>query len=408
VRLIPPAGPLRLLAFATVVNTFGNGLFYTSAALFYTRSVGLSPSHVGVGLTFAGLLSLLVGIPAGHLADLRGAREVLVALLAAQGLAMAAFGLVHSFGAFVAVSVLFACLDKASNAVRQGLMASALAPDERVPGRAYLRSVTNLGIGAGAAFAGVAIAVDTRAAYLALILGDAITYGLAAVVIARLPATVPANRNTGGGMLVALQDRPFLVITLVNAALSTHFAVLEIGVPLWVDRHTSAPTWVVAVLFLVNTGCCVLFQVRASRRATDVASSALVMRRGAFLLAGSYLVFALSSGRSATVAVAILVVAALVNVAGELQQSAGSWGLGFGLAAEHAQSQYQGLYSTGFAVSSMLGPVLVTQTAIAHGAAGWVVLAVLFALVGTASVPAAAWAQRARVRELEQAGTAER
>jgi MFS family permease len=400
VRLIPAAGPLRLLAFATLVNTFGNGLFYTSAALFYTRSVGLSPGQVGVGLTVAGLLSLLVGIPAGHLADLRGAREVLVALLVAEGLAMASFALVHSYAAFVAASVAYACVGKAENAVRQGLVAGALPPDQRVSGRAYLRSVTNLGIGAGAALAGVAIAVDTRAAYLALVLGDAVTYALAAAVIARLPATAAAARRTGGGMLVALRDRPFLGITLVNAALSTHFALLEIGVPLWVDRHTSAPTWTVAVIFLVNTACCVLFQVRASRGAADVRSSALVMRRGAVLLGASYVVFALSAGRSPAVAVGVLLCATLVNVVGELQQSAGSWGLGFGLAPEHAQSQYQGLYSTGFAVSSMVGPILVTSTAIAHGTAGWVFLGVLFSGVGFVAVPVAGWAERSRQQGL--------
>src|SRR5260221_1503191 len=109
------------MAFATLVNTFGNGLFYTSAALFYTRSVGLSPAEVGAGLLVAGFLSLLVGIPAGYLANLRGAREVLVVLLLAEGLAMAAFVLVHSFLGFLLASVAYACIDKASNAVRQGL-----------------------------------------------------------------------------------------------------------------------------------------------------------------------------------------------------------------------------------------------------------------------------------------------
>lgn len=394
--LIPPPGPLRQLAASTLVNTFGNGLFYTSAALFYTRSIGLSPHEVGLGLLVAGLASLLVGIPAGHLADLRGARETLSVLMVAEGAAMCGLVLARSFTTFVVAVTVFACLDKSVNAVRQGLVARALPPDQRVSGRAYLRSLTNLGIGAGSALAGVAIALDTRTAYVSLVLGDAVTYLVAAALVTRLPATTPGERRTGGSMLVAVRDRPFLAITLLNAALSTHFAVLEVGVPLWVDRRTDAPTWTVALLFLVNTACCVLLQVRASKGAVDVPTSAVVMRRGALLLALSYLVFSLSGGRSAGVAIALLLVAALVNVSGELLQSAGSWGLGFGLAAEHAQSQYQGLYSTGFALSSMLGPILVTSTAIAHGTAGWVVLAVVFASAGLLSVPVTAWAQRTR------------
>jgi hypothetical protein len=55
----------------------------------------------------------------------------------------------------------------------------------------------------------------------------------------------------------------------------------------------------------------------------------------------------------------------------------------------------------------MLGPVLVTQTAIAHGTAGWVLLAVLFGGVGLVAVPVSAWAEGERAKELAQAGTAE-
>jgi hypothetical protein len=290
----------------------------------------------------------------------------------------------------------YSCLDKAGNAVRQGLLARALPADQRVPGRAYLRSITNLGIGAGSMVAGVAIAIDSREAYVSLVLGDAVTYLLAAAVVAGFPATPAADRRIGGSMLVAVRDRPFLAMTLLNAALTMHFSVLEVGMPLWVDRHTTAPRWTVAVLFLVNTTCCVLFQVRASRGAVDVASSARAMRSGALLLALSFLVFSLSGGRSAGIAVGVLVAAVLVNVTGELLQSSGSWGVGFGLAPEHGQNQYQGLYSTGFAVASMLGPLLVTSTAIALGTVGWVLLALLFAGVGLLAVPVTSWAERTR------------
>lgn len=384
------------MAFAALVNTFGNGLFYTSAALFYTRSVGLTPGQVGVGLTVAGLLSLLVGIPAGHLADLRGAREILVALYVVEMLAVSSLVLVHGFRGFVLVSIAYSCADKAANAVRQGLIATALPADQRVPGRAYMRSVTNLGIAGGAAVAGVALAIGTREAYVSLVLGDAVTYGLAALVVRRLPRSQPRDVVAPGGMLIALKDRPYLLVAVIQGLLGMHYVLLEVAVPLWVDRYTNAPRWSVALVFLVNTAFCVLLQVRVSRRATDVPSSARATRDGAFLIAASCLVFALASGRTAAVAVLVLVVAALVNVAGELLQASGSWGLGFGLAPEHAQGQYQGLYSTGFAAAGMLGPVVVTMTAISIGTGGWVILSAFFVVAGLASVPSASWAERTR------------
>lgn len=402
--LVPPPGPLRLLATATLVNTAGNGLYYTSAALFFTRSVGLTPGQVGTGLTLAGLLALLVGIPAGHVADRRGAREVLVVLMWLQALAMASLVLVHSYAAFLAATAVYGLLDKASNAVRQGLVASAFPAEERVTGRAYLRAVTNLGLGGGALLAGLALAADSRAAYVSMIVANAVSYGLAGLLLARLPQTAARPEGTPqSGMLLALRDRPYVAVTVVNAVLGMHYVLLEVAVPLWVDRHTSAPTWTVALLFVVNTACCVLFQVRASRSAVDVPTSARTVRSGAVLLAVSCGVFALSDGQSAVVAVLLLVAAALVNVAGELKQAAGSWGLGFGLAPEHAQGQYQGLYATGFAASGVLGPVVVTSTAIAWGAAGWVLLGAVLLAAGLLVVPVTAWAERERAAELSGA-----
>ncbi|MCW2778395.1 MAG: transporter [Frankiales bacterium] len=393
--LLPAPGPTRVLAFATLVNTFGNGLFMAGSALFFTRSVGLSVGQVGLGLTVAGLLGLLAGVPAGHLADRRGAREVLVALHVAQAAAMAAFAVVGSFGAFVVVATVFTVLDRASSAVRQGLVAAALPAEQRVEGRAYLRAVTNLGISGGAALAGLALAADSRPAYLALVLGDAASSLVAGAVLLRLPPGVRRTAVETGSMVQALRDRPYVVVTAMSAVLGIHYALLEVAVPLWVVRHTSAPVAVVALLFLVNTACCVLLQVRVSRAARDVATSAVAVRRGGLLLGASCLVFAASTLGPAPVAVVVLVLAALVNVAGELFQAAGSWGIGFGLAPEHAQGQYQGLYATGFAAASGLGPLVVTATAV-QGVWGWALLGAVLAAAGVATVPVVAWAQRQR------------
>ncbi|MFD6729924.1 MFS transporter, partial [Micromonospora aurantiaca] len=51
---LPPPGPLRTLAYATLVNTVGAGLWLAGGALYLTRDVGLSATSVGAGLTVAG------------------------------------------------------------------------------------------------------------------------------------------------------------------------------------------------------------------------------------------------------------------------------------------------------------------------------------------------------------------
>ena len=73
---VPVDQNLRIMAVATLVNTFGNGALMTTFALYFTRVVGLRPTQVGVALSAGALAGLLVQVPAGHLADLRGPRKV--------------------------------------------------------------------------------------------------------------------------------------------------------------------------------------------------------------------------------------------------------------------------------------------------------------------------------------------
>ena len=397
--LLPPEGPTRPLAASTLVNTVGNGLFLTGSVLFFTRSVGLSPPQVGAGLTVAGLCGLLVGVPAGHLADRRGAREVLVALNVGAAAAMAAFALVGSFATFLLVACAYAGFSRAASAVRQALLAGVLPADQRVRGRAYLRAVTNAGIALGAAAAGLALAADTRAAYLALVLGNAVTYLLAAALLLRLPRVEPVPATPDGpGMLAVLGDRPYVAMVVLTAVLALHQGVLEIAVPLWVVGHTDAPRSVIAVLFLVNTVMCVLLQVRASRGVDSLPGSARACARGGVLLGLACLVYAAAAGRGPGLAVGLLVGAALVHVAGELLTSAGGWGLGFGLAPDARQGQYQGLFSTGQASAEMVGPLVLTVLVVGGGTAGFAGLGALLAVAGLGLVPVTAWAARTRLQ----------
>src|SRR3954452_19822368 len=73
-------GPVRRMAVGALVTSVGNGAWYTSWAVFLTRSVGLSPAAVGLGMTLAGACGILLATPIGHLADRLGPREVFGAL----------------------------------------------------------------------------------------------------------------------------------------------------------------------------------------------------------------------------------------------------------------------------------------------------------------------------------------
>ena len=220
--MLRESAELRILSLATLVNTVGNGLLGTSVVLYFTHFVGLSAAQVGLGLTIAGVVGLAIGVPAGHLADRLGPREVTIAAILVQGATMAGYLVARSFAAFVVAAILVIASGQATSAARQGLTAQVLPIGERVGGLAFLRAVTNVGFAIGSVLAGLAIVVDTELAYRALIAGDALTFVVAAIVMLRLPHVPPQPRREEGPQLVVLRDRPYVAVTALVAVLSLH------------------------------------------------------------------------------------------------------------------------------------------------------------------------------------------
>jgi len=299
---------------------------------------------------------------------------------------------------FVLAASALAVLDRGSAAVRAGLIASVTSGPDRIRTRAYLRSVTNIGITVGAGVGALAFIADTRSAYVALLVLNGVSYLIAAFVLRAHPSVAPRPHTPGGPVWIVFRDRPYVVVTLLMATMAMQYSILDVGIPLWVDRYTSAPTWIISVLFILNTVMVVAFQVAVSRRVETVATAARVVSTSGVVFFVACGVFALADGRDTELAVALLLVGGLVHGIGELMQAAAQFCLSQELAAPHAQGQYQGLASTGFSLSSMLAPTVITLLPITLGPAGWWILGGVFVLLGLALIPAVTWADRTRQR----------
>ena len=388
--IVPAPGPLRTLTKATLANTIGNGLYYTVQVIFFTKSVGLSGHEVAIGLGIAAAVGLVVAVPAGHMADRRGPRNLSAVSLVLEGAAMAAFVLVHTFAAFVLVSVVGSLFASSSASLRGALMSRFGVGEERVRTRAYQRSVTNLGMSFGMVFAGVALAVGTRDAYVAMVLANAATFVVSAYFVTKLPGLEPTNVGSSGvrePMWAVLRDRRYLMASGLNGIFWIHFAVQSVGLPLWIIDHTSAPHWWVALLLIMNTTMVILLQVRLSRGSGDLVAAARAFRRSGLLVAVAFLCYGAAEGVNVVVASGLLVIGMALHTFGELYSSGASWGIGFGMAREDLQGQYQGAYSLGRSFSGVLGPLVVITIATSSSRLGWVVLAVTFVVVGAAFPP---------------------
>ncbi|MFG2717343.1 MFS transporter [Streptomyces sp. NPDC048416] len=399
--LLPEPGAPRALALSTLVGQTGSGLFLPVSALFFTRSVGLSPAQVGLGLGVAGLIGLAAAVPIGRVADRFGARGTYGVSLLGQAAATASFALVHSLWAFVVTSTLAALAQRGGSAARGAVIGSLGEGEQRVRLRALLKSVTNAGLSIGTALAALALAADTRGAYLTVVLLNAATYLGAALPLLRVPPVAPH----GGGPAAAprravLRNRPYTLVTLLCGLTSVHYDVLSLALPLWIAGHSDAPRWSISAVIMANTVLVVLLQVPFSRGTGDAATAAAAVRRSGWILWASWTVIAGAAfAGSAALAFTLLVAGMVLHTAGELWHSAGSYGLSYELAPAGSHGEYQGFFSLGRGATAALAPLVVTTVCLAKGSAwrpatGWCLLGLVVA-VAAAAVPAATrWAER--------------
>jgi MFS family permease len=401
----PPSGvPGRTLGLVTFVQSVGYGSFAACGALFFIRSAGLSVREVGVGTAIAGVAALVAAVLAGRLADRVGARELLIFLGAAQSVLFASYAKVHTFGMFLVVICALTAADQAAWVARNTIIASMTAGTGRVRLKAYLRSVSKLGVALGTGVAAIPLHFDTRASYLAVVFANAAAATVTAVLAAHLPRPCPVKTEKVGW--VALRDRPYMSVAVLCGLLATYHSLLTIALPLWVAGHTRAPHSMVAALFVINTGLSVALQMSASRRADTVTAARRTALLGARLVAPACALFAIAATVPATSAIVLLIAGAVVLTVGELWTSAAAWSLSFELADSRAPGQYQGAFALGMSVDSVAGPLLATGLVLGLGIVGWFAAGAVFLFLGTAVARATQRALLTRPAPASPAGLA--
>ena len=389
-------GPQRALIVASFVSRVGNGLFNTAAVLYFTLVVHLPAAQVGVGLTIAGLTGLLAGVPAGNLADRYGPRTVWLTSLAMQTATMAAFVLIHSWVTFTLIATLDRLAATASGAAGGALIARA-GGERPAAFRARLRTFVNLGVVLGTLGAGFAVSANTRPAYTALILANAASFACAGLIaLIGLPNYRPLPRREEHHRAAVLADRPFVTFTVLYGAMGLQYQTVSLLLPIWLSAHTDAPRWTVAAVYAVSSGVCVLLQSRIGSRIETPRQGGRAFRVAGLLFLVSCPLMALTADVPAWVAPGLAILAVCVHSLGEVWESSAGFALGFGLAPDHAQGQYQGLFGIGFDAGQALAPVILTTAVLGLGHAGWLLLGGFFAALGAAGPPVAAWAERTR------------
>ena len=364
-----------------MVMSFGQGLWMAINAIFAVVVIHLSPGQFGLSVGVSALLVLGSSIPLGHLADRAGPREVQLWSFLALFPLTAGLVLANGFWSYMVVISVQGIAYRSGNNARKAMIAAAVPSAERVRVLAQIRASLNVSMAIGACLAGLVLAWGARVGYQGAVLVTATAF-LVTGLLTLKEDSVPAVPAVKGGAYAVLRDIPFLMFTALDGLLVTHALLLDIVLPLWVFKHTTAPHWMSSAILLINTGFVVAFQTRAARGTDDLHSAGKATMQGANCVAVACLVFALSSGRGLAAAIALLVLGALLHALGEIRQAAATWTISYDLAPDQAQGQYQGTYKMGADIGKMFAPALFTWLIIEHGAAGWIALGAAYAVLG--------------------------
>jgi hypothetical protein len=397
----------RLLALSTIVNTIGMGMFLSAGTIFLIRSAGLSPTNTGIGLTVGSLSGFGAGILIGDQADRRGSRNVVIGSMLLEAAASVSLLFVHSLWPLLVVAAA-AAVGRAGTVSARGAMIGVLAEEGRgAQLRTYLRAVTNVGLSIGTLGAAVVLAVDTRAAYVSMILIDTATFLVGAAILARLPHIPPTRLAAKDGAeqkperrWVALRDLPYLGLTASTSVASLQYFVLVTGLPLWVMLHTSAPRWMAAIILFFESALVAATQVPATRSIDGPRSAAQRLAMSGLLFLVSWILIAMASGPAAWLAITLLLVGIVVHSLAEVWQAAGSFELSFALARPEAQGQYQGVNNFGHGLIEAVAPIIVIAMCINWGKPGWIVLALIVTAAGfVCALVERTWARSRAARE---------
>ncbi|ALG09990.1 MFS transporter [Kibdelosporangium phytohabitans] len=372
----------------------GTGATSVCSALFLVRSVGLAPAEVGTGLLLANVAGFAALPLVGRCADRWGGRAVAAVLGLVAAAALPWFSAVDSL-------IVFAAVEGVVNVALLGMMvgvrtlvAHLFEGRTRVRYQAYQRSATNLGMAVGALVAVLPLQADTRDAYIAVFYANAVAVAVAAACVWFGPR--PQWQGTAGrpSRWAAFSDSSYLVMTVLCGVLVARASMLTTAIPLWIGMDGDLPRGLAGVLLAVNTGLCVLLQVRLAAKADTLPGARRSMWRGGYVFVLAFLAIGVAPAASAVPATGLLLLGVVAFSVAEMLTSAASWTLSFELADPAAHGQYQAVYSLGTGLGGVVGPPLATGVAIGLGMLGWVVAALFFLVCSASAAYLIPWAAR--------------
>jgi MFS family permease len=382
-------GMRRFLA-ALAVDALGTGLFLPFTILYFLRVVGLSPAEVGIGLGLSGVLAAAAVPLFGVAIDRLGPVRAGVMNLALRGVLFATYLLMGpSLPLFVVLVGLAAAGDRTWPPTSQTLVAELVPAESRITWLGAVRTLrfAALGVGTAASGALVSLGSSTVWGYRSVLIGNAVSFLVAALLLASLGRRVtpraphPAQQGGAGGYRLVLADADFRRLLLLCVPLGVCYTALTVALPVWLVDGLGASNVAAGLVLSLNTFAVVFFQLPVALRAARYPLRRTLSAAG-LVFAVSYGLLAVAGHVPSGLLGAYIVLAVGLLSLGELMFSPTSAAAVTDLAPERLRGRYLSAFQLIFVGINSLGPAVLVPMLLTHPAATWGFLAVLLAVTG--------------------------
>ncbi len=353
---------------AVGIDSLGTGLYLPLSLLYFLRVTELDLGTIGVLVSVASAAALPVPLLVGRVVDRFGPRLVVAGGQALQGLGFLLYLTVSGTSSLlIAVFVM-----KAGTRVYWSSVFTLIADQADAEGADAKESwfartgmLRETGAGGGALLAGLLLAVDSSRAYDGLILGSALAFLVAAVVVVLMvPSTshvrtaqAPSPQGRSG-LPALLRDRPYLVLIATCTLFSLCSNFLALSLPTYVVKGLSGPGWAPGPLLALNTLLLATCTAAVSRFVRRRCSRARAMAWAG----GLWVVWCAASAAAALVPSAALVPVLVPVVVcfslAEMTYGPASNALAAASAPIESRGTYLAAFQYSFAAASVISPSL--------------------------------------------------
>lgn len=348
-----------LLLAAVSINSFGAGMFFPFALLYYQAATSLSVGTIGLALTCATLISLSIGPITGTLVDRYGARRLVVYSQCIEATGFVMYLAVASPISLFAAALIATSGTRMFYASFSALVAESNSGAERDRWYGLVGVTQSVGSSLSGFLASIVIGSIGLVGFRGVIVFNVCCLLASALLIQgqHHHAVAMLKGETSSSYRVVLRDRVFLKIVACNGLFVLCSMLIGIAFAVYATEALHAPLWSVGVAGIIQTGLVVGVQTKVIERVASFRRTRVMLWAGLVWI-NACLLFALAVVVPHRYIVPYIIVAAVTFTIAQILYLPASRSLAAGLGPTAVRGRYIAVYELSWGMAAAAGPAI--------------------------------------------------